>query len=109
MPTFTGTDGNDNLIGASTTDVINGLGGDDIIAATPGNDRIDGGDGSDLVDYSVSHEGVTIDLSQTGPQDVANDNFQTLTSIEALEGSGLDDILKAPPGRTRSTAASAAT
>ncbi|HEX7944516.1 MAG TPA: calcium-binding protein [Phenylobacterium sp.] len=100
MPTITGTAGNDNLIGTDTTDVISGLGGDDIIVATPGNDRYDGGDGFDTVDYSVSHEGLVVDLSITGTQDVVNNNlFETLTSIEGVIGSRQGDILKGAAGQ----------
>jgi serralysin len=98
MPTFNGTAANDHLIGTDSTDVIYGLGGDDIIVATPGNDRIDGGDGFDLVDYSVSHEGLTVDLSITGPQDIVLGNVETLTSIEGIQGSRFSDILKGAAG-----------
>ena len=81
MAVITGTSGNDVLVGTDVADVINALAGDDEINATPGNDRIDGGDGFDLVDYSISGEGVTVDLSLTGPQNVVETFFETLISI----------------------------
>jgi VCBS repeat-containing protein len=47
MPTVTGTDGNDTLIGGKAAEVIIGLAGDDVIYGNDGNDIIDGGAGSD--------------------------------------------------------------
>ena len=45
---FSGTAGNDLIIGSSGDDTINGMGGNDCIVGGGGNDTIDGGDGSDI-------------------------------------------------------------
>lgn len=45
---FTGTDGNDLIIGSSGNDTIDGLGGDDCILGGGGDDSIDGNTGTDI-------------------------------------------------------------
>ncbi len=49
MPTFTGTSGNDVIIGTQADDTINGSGGNDTITDAYGDDIIDGGDGDDVI------------------------------------------------------------
>ena len=49
MPTFTGDDGDDRIIGSTGDDVISGLGGNDEIAGEGGRDILFGGDGTDIL------------------------------------------------------------
>lgn len=46
--TFTGTTGNDLILGGPGADTIDGLGGDDCILGGGGDDNITGGDGTDI-------------------------------------------------------------
>ncbi|MDB5440394.1 MAG: Proprotein convertase, partial [Caulobacteraceae bacterium] len=79
----TGSAFDDHLIGTARDEQFNGGAGDDII---------DGGLGRDGVLYSNATQGVTVDLSQTGPQDIGQGR-DTLTGIEYVFGSDFDDIL----------------
>ena len=49
MPTLTGSQANDNIIGSDTADIISGLGGDDNLVGNAGDDVIDGGSGDDIL------------------------------------------------------------
>lgn len=49
MPVFTGTSGNDSLVGGTGDDTLDGLGGNDTLDGGFGNDSILGGDGDDSV------------------------------------------------------------
>ena len=55
---------------------------------------IDGGAGDDEVDYSASTAPVDIDLERSGPQNGGSLGRDTLTSIEEIEGSDLNDVLR---------------
>lgn len=96
--TLTGTAGNDELIAWDGTDILNSGEGDDFLAPGPGNDTIDGQGGADIVDYFSSNPGeagevgpVAVDLeAQTATGAQGND---TLTSIEGVAGTLLDDTL----------------
>lgn len=76
-------------------DAIYGGGGDDLIFAGWGADKIDGGSGHDTLDYRYSRTGVIVDLRDgtgRGGSDSASKG-DTITSIEAVEGSYHNDIL----------------
>jgi Ca2+-binding RTX toxin-like protein len=96
--TLIGTAGNDELIAWDGMDVLTGGDGDDFLSPGPDNDTIDGQAGADIVDYFSSRpsEGgsvgpVTVDLAaQTTTGAQGND---TLTSIEGVAGTLLDDTL----------------
>lgn len=94
--------GNDTLNGLAGNDALNGGDGDDVLAGGSGNDTLAGGAGTDTVSYGLTTNdggtkqptsvGVTVNL-QTG---TATDNWgdtDTLTSIEYIVGSALDDTL----------------
>ena len=49
MPIFTGTPGDDNLVGTNLDDELYGLGGNDNLLGLDGQDLIDGGDGHDFL------------------------------------------------------------
>ena len=49
MSTFTGTAGNDSLIGGAGADTLSGLLGNDTLSGGAGNDLMNGGDGNDLL------------------------------------------------------------
>ncbi|HKX88224.1 MAG TPA: tandem-95 repeat protein, partial [Sphingopyxis sp.] len=99
---LTGTDAADQLEGDDQTNVLSGGrgddllvggGGDDTLIGGRGADTLIGGDGIDTVNYSLSVEGVTIDLANgmAGSGDAQGDNF---TEIEIVEGSYHDDIIR---------------
>ncbi|MBQ0809475.1 calcium-binding protein [Roseovarius sp.] len=58
---FTGTNGNDTLLGGTGNDTLNGLAGDDVLDGAGGNDTLDGGDGNDQLTG-----GAGSDLIRTG-------------------------------------------
>jgi Ca2+-binding RTX toxin-like protein len=74
VPTFTGTPGNDVIVGSAERDVIDGAGGDDVLCGLAGNDELFGGEGDDRLfggldgDYWVD-EGYYGDLIEPGPGD----------------------------------------
>ncbi len=83
--TMNGGPGADTLIGGP---------GRDAFRNDPGDDLIDGGAGDDEVDYSASTLPVDIDLQRSGPQNGGSLGRDTLTSIEEIEGSDLNDVLR---------------
>jgi Ca2+-binding RTX toxin-like protein len=66
----------------------------DTLAGTTANNTIDGGAGIDTVSYSGAISGVTVDLTDTTPQNTVGAGTDTLTNLESLTGSPLGDILK---------------
>jgi Ca2+-binding RTX toxin-like protein len=91
---LTGDANNNTLIGDAGNDSLSGGAGDDFIQGGAGNDVIDGGDGHDTVSYEGSVNGVVIDLQLTQQVDIgSSDGFDHLTSIEAVIGSSLGDVL----------------
>lgn len=81
--------GGDDVISsqASTVAVSGGAGNDRFVSGAAA-DSFDGGAGFDTVDYSGSASAVTVNL-RTG----AGGAGDTLTSVEAVVGSGFDDTL----------------
>jgi Ca2+-binding RTX toxin-like protein len=90
--TYTGTSGNDILIGGSGNDTLNGLGGDDILTGGGGADTLNGGDGNDTASYENAPGAVTADLTNPANNtgDAAGDTYN---SIENLTGSAFNDTL----------------
>jgi Ca2+-binding RTX toxin-like protein len=76
--TFTGTAGNDNLIGGEGNDVINALGGNDRLYGGAGADWLNGGTGADVTDggpgddfhYVDSQADIVIELAGEGYDNV---------------------------------------
>jgi Ca2+-binding RTX toxin-like protein len=58
---YTGSSGNDTLIGGSGHDIINGLGGSDYLLGQSGSDRIDGGAGNDALQGGRGHDLFIVD------------------------------------------------
>ena len=102
-----GGDGDDTLEGGMGADVLEGGDGDDILEGGMGADDLDGGDNSpvgvpgdagdagDTAAYTMSEEGVTIDLgARGGPSAEGGDaTGDTLDDIENVRGSDHDDKL----------------
>ncbi|MBN3938380.1 calcium-binding protein [Nostoc sp. NMS9] len=102
MPTYSGTNGDDNIIGSIFTDSIFGFGGNDTLNPGSGlNDYIDGGTGIDLlvVDYSNVSNPYSFSfnniekVSFKGSNGV--DNFTFNNTTDTLYGNGGNDILDA--------------
>lgn len=92
-----GTAASDNLYGASGADILRGGGGDDFLWSSGGNDTFDGGDGGDWAQFMQSSQGVSVDLAISGAQNIGP-STSTFISIESLQGSAYDDVLKGDGG-----------
>ncbi|MFL5843854.1 MAG: calcium-binding protein [Solirubrobacteraceae bacterium] len=89
---LTGGGGDDQMVGSAGDDVIDGRVGDDIMAGGTGDDVVDGGIGKDTISYFISLTAVHVDLALTVAQD-SGEGMDTLTGLEGLTGSQLDDVL----------------
>jgi Ca2+-binding RTX toxin-like protein len=88
---LSGGDGADLLSGLGGEDILFGGKGDDLLIGGAGNDQLLGGDGLDTASYATATAGVVIKLltgSATGGAGI-----DSLSEIENLIGSGLDDSL----------------
>jgi len=92
VDTLTGGDGIDTLFGLESDDILIGNDGDDILEGGAGADSLDGGDGNDTASYTTSNAGVTINLA-SGAATGGHAAGDTLTSIENVTGSDLNDTL----------------
>ena len=87
-----GDGGADTLFGADGEDTLLGGGGTDQLRGSEGADSLDGGSGFDTADYSASTTGVTVNLQLgTGFGGLAEGDL--LTDVDALVGSGFNDVL----------------
>ncbi|WP_431857827.1 hypothetical protein [Azospirillum sp.] len=93
-----GTAYGDILLGTVHDDVILGLDGDDQLTGDLGADHLDGGPGRDTAVYRDAAAGVTVDLSQAGPQSGGEATGDVLVGIENLSGSRFDDQLTGDAG-----------
>lgn len=96
-----GTVGDDNILGASSGNHLDGRDGNDVLRGGAsadtfeggeGNDTITGYGGSDTASYASATTGVTIDLSLVSAQ-ATGQGSDTLDGIENLIGSRFDDVL----------------
>lgn len=103
----TGTTGNDSLIGNASNNIMMGLAGndslsggtgDDLLNGGAGNDKLDGGLGSDTVSYSDATVAVKVSLAITKSQNTGGSGYDTLISIENIEGSIYADKLTGNSG-----------
>ena len=87
----------DSITGTSAAESLYGQGGTDTLIGGGGADVLDGGAGTDTADYSTSASGITIamDGSAGSGGDAQGD---TLLNIEALTGSGFNDVLYGTTG-----------
>ncbi|MEL6424423.1 MAG: tandem-95 repeat protein, partial [Pseudomonadota bacterium] len=90
--TLTGDDGANLLSGGRENDILDGGDGDDTLIGGRGADALIGGLGIDIADYTLSAEGVTIDMSgaTAGGGDAEGDTF---SGIEIIQGSYHDDTI----------------
>jgi len=83
----------DMLVGTAGSETLSGGLGNDVLQGGAGADRLFGGGGHDAASYVMSASGVLVDLlnpdANTG--DAAGDRYY---SIEAIIGTGSDDILR---------------
>ena len=82
----------ENLTGSGHEDTLTGDTGDNVLEGGPGADTLDGGNGSDTASYRNSPVAVTVRLHSNLAAGGHADG-DTLTSIENLTGSALDDVL----------------
>lgn len=102
MPTKSGDNGNNKIVGSFLRDRLNGLGGDDHLIGGGGGDTLDGGPGSDWVDYAEGGNvigtffgltAVDVDLTRTTQRggDAEGDEY---ISIENVAGSAKGDAIR---------------
>ncbi|NJC41816.1 Ca2+-binding RTX toxin-like protein [Brevundimonas alba] len=85
--------GADRLTTGSGNDLIYGEDGNDIIIGGAGANAISGGAGQDTVDYSGVGQGVTVNLNSGVASSNGYGAQDTLTEVENLIGSSLNDVL----------------
>ncbi|WP_327194515.1 tandem-95 repeat protein [Novosphingobium beihaiensis] len=95
-----GDDGANVLSGGRGDDLLVGGGGNDTLIGGRGADQMVGGEGEDIADYTLSAEGVTIDMANgaAGSGDAEGDTF---SSIEIVQGSYHDDAIYGTDGENR--------
>ena len=90
--------GLDNMItgNADLGSILSGQGGDDrfVISNGAGNDTVDGGADTDTLDLSYLSSGVTVSLT-TGTFSVTGGGSSTVSNVENVIGSGVNDFLVA--------------
>src|SRR6266540_557779 len=91
----------ENIQGTKHDDTLTGDAGPNVFLPLVGNDGIDGSGGTDTVSYEVSPSAVTANLS-TGT--ATGEGTDTLTAIENLNGSPLNDNLTGDAGPNVCTA-----
>lgn len=91
--------------GTSGDDVLSGRGGDDLLEVSAGNHTLDGGTETDTVSFFSNGDiglagptGVTVDLRLQGAAQDTGHGLMTLTGIENLSGSVVDDVLTGDAG-----------
>ena len=94
MAIFTGTSGNDTLIGGVDNDSISGLEGDDNLQGGAGNDTLNGGTDTngDWVSYESALAGVNVNLMTGGASD-GRGGTDVLSNIEHVVGTAFNDVL----------------
>src|SRR5918992_1479565 len=93
--TIDGGGGRDVLCGEEGNDTLTGADGDDSLDGGQGDDRLDGGNGLDLAFWRWSIAPVQASLLSNTATGEGND---TMTAIEGLSGSRLDDTLTGDDG-----------
>jgi len=85
--TFTGTDGDDILVGARGDDTLSGFGGNDLLQGGEGNDLLDGGAGNDMMQGGIGNDTFVVDSFDdvvTELTDEGSDTVQTNLVFYAL-------------------------
>ncbi|WP_298290486.1 peroxidase family protein [Novosphingobium sp.] len=91
--TINGLGGNDMIDGGDGANTLNGGDGDDTLVSGAGNDIITGGAGVDTISYAGAATAVTVNLSTTGQQNTGGNGRDTITAVENVTGSALNDTL----------------
>ncbi len=91
---LTGNTGSDTLTGDGLANKLDCGAGNDTLAGLGGADRLIGGEGTDKADYSQSDAGVTVNLT-TGTGSGGHAAGDTLSAIEDVTGSAMDDVIVA--------------
>jgi Ca2+-binding RTX toxin-like protein len=91
--TLTGNGYDNSLFGGVGNDILTGGDGNDSLVGGVGNDVLDGGNGFDIAHYYTATAGVTVNLNLTAAQNTLGAGFDTLTNIEAVNGSAFNDTL----------------
>ncbi|VVP13764.1 hypothetical protein PS876_03451 [Pseudomonas fluorescens] len=86
-------DGNDVLTAGSGNNELHGGTGNDLLYSGAGNDLLDGGSGTDTASYAHATAAVTVNLGLLVAQNTLGAGTDTLTGIENLVGSNLNDSL----------------
>ncbi len=97
----TGGSGHDSLLGNAVANVLTGNEGDDVLVGRGGGDILNGGAGFDIASYIDAQAGVSArikEYSDDNTGDAAGDRFY---SIEGLQGSAFNDILRGNDGANR--------
>src|SRR5206468_845090 len=79
--------------GTALPATIDGGAGNDTLTGGIGNDTLTGGLGTDTADYSTAPSAVTVDLSNSSPQNTQGAGTDTLSSLENVIGSAQGDTL----------------
>ena len=95
---LTGSAFNDSLAGDDGDNKLSGGDGADVLTGGDGDDSLDGGGGNDTASYEDAAAGVTVNLALLGPQNTGGAGIDTLSSIEGVIGSNLDDTLTGDAG-----------
>ena len=82
--------GNDVVSGGDGNDVMKGNSGDDRMNGEAGDDQMTGGSGFDTLDFSMSMNGMTIDMSQQVAVGMGSD---TINGFEMIIGSDFSDAM----------------
>jgi VCBS repeat-containing protein len=90
---LTGSSGDNIINGGAGNDEINGGAGNDTLDGGIGNDKLIGGSGIDTASYQGAASGVTVNLSNSGTQNTGGAGNDSLSEIENLIGSALNDTL----------------
>jgi Ca2+-binding RTX toxin-like protein len=91
--TLTGDADGNQLSGGAGADVLKGLIGDDFLDGGAGSDKLFGDVGSDWASYASATGAVKVSLALGGAQNTLGAGFDTLSSIENLNGSKFNDTL----------------
>ena len=87
----TGNTSNNVITGNSGANTLDGGAGNDTLVGGAGSDTLIGGAGSDTADYSASGSAITLTLAASGIGSTGDASGDSLSGIEQVIGSGLDD------------------
>lgn len=82
--------GDDFVSGGEGNDVMKGNSGNDMMNGEAGDDQMSGGSGFDTLDFSMSMNGMTVDMSKHVAIGMGND---TINGFEKIIGSEFNDVM----------------